>query len=61
MLSLWFQEYREDLSPDTRIGTSYSWEITDSQSKPNIQKVDSLVLKGNGPKTNKQVKKPKER
>lgn len=38
-----FQEYREDLSPDTRIGTSYSWEITDSQSKPNIQKVDSLV------------------
>lgn len=38
-----FQEYREDLSPDTRIGTSYSWEITDSQSKPNIQNVDSLV------------------
>lgn len=44
MLSLWFSnEYREDLSPDTSIGTSYSWEITDSQRKPNIQRVDSLV------------------
>lgn len=44
MLSLRFSnEYREDLSPDTRIGTSYSWEITDSQRKLNIQRVDSLV------------------
>lgn len=44
MLSLRFSnEHREDLSPDTRIGSSYSWQITDSQRKPNIQRVDSLV------------------
>ena len=37
MLSLRFSnEHREDLSPDTRIGSSYSWQITDSQRSDTV-------------------------